>query len=277
MSKSSIRLGVASPATQETTAETLAELYDFARRAAVQNVDILLLPEAYIGGYPRGSAFGATIGNRSAEGREEFLHYWQHAIDLGDTVGDGAGAGTKWVNRELPPDPHASPINKVSGRNGAGGEVGSNDDEGRAIPSRGDGSREEIEKIARGSGVFLVVGCIEKAGGSLYCSVLYVCPKLGVIGKRRKVMPVSPFHPFYLPLQTHSCHWDPHTTYLSSNNSTHLFFLASAVDRNRTPHLGTGITSYTKSRQHRDQRSPGQPCRRHLLGELHASPPADPL
>jgi nitrilase len=55
---------------------------------------------------------------------------------------------------------------------------------------RGDGSREELERIARDTGVFIVVGCIEKAGGSLYCSVVYVCPKEGMLGKRRKVLPV---------------------------------------------------------------------------------------
>jgi nitrilase len=56
---------------------------------------------------------------------------------------------------------------------------------------RGDGTREELDRIARETGVFLVVGCIERAGGSLYCAVVYVCPKKGAIGKRRKVMPVS--------------------------------------------------------------------------------------
>ncbi|KLU85619.1 nitrilase 2 [Magnaporthiopsis poae ATCC 64411] len=40
-------------------------------------------------------------------------------------------------------------------------------------------------------GVFLIVGCIERAGGSLYCAAVYVCPKLGMIGKRRKVMPTG--------------------------------------------------------------------------------------
>ena len=56
---------------------------------------------------------------------------------------------------------------------------------------RGDGTREILELTAHDSGVFLVVGLIEKSGGSLYCSVVYVCPKKGCIGKRRKVMPVS--------------------------------------------------------------------------------------
>ena len=56
---------------------------------------------------------------------------------------------------------------------------------------RGDGTREELERVARESGVFIVTGCVERCGGTLYCAVLYVCPRLGVVGKRRKVMPVS--------------------------------------------------------------------------------------
>jgi predicted amidohydrolase len=56
---------------------------------------------------------------------------------------------------------------------------------------RGDGTREELERVARETQVFLVVGCVERAGGTLYCSVVYVCPREGCLGKRRKVMPVS--------------------------------------------------------------------------------------
>lgn len=159
-----IRVGTASPATGPTKAATLRDLSDLARRAASHSIDILLLPEAYIGGYPRGTAFGAVIGDRPFEGREEFAKYFDQAVDLGDTVGGGAGAGSKWVKKEL----------------------GDNDE---AV--RGDGTREELEKIASDTGVFLVTGLIEKTGGSLYCAVVYVCPKAGVIGKRRKVMPVS--------------------------------------------------------------------------------------
>lgn len=57
----------------------------------------------------------------------------------------------------------------------------------------GDGSRAELEAVARETGVFLVVGAVEKVkgSGSLYCSVVYVDPAKGVVGKRRKVMPVS--------------------------------------------------------------------------------------
>src|SRR5690606_721789 len=90
-----------------------------------------------------------------------------------------------WVNRELPGD--AVP-----------GSQFEND-----LPNkRGDGTREEVERIARETQVFLVTGLIEKAGGSLYCSVVYICPKLGIIGKRRKVMPVSSFLPQFLFCET---------------------------------------------------------------------------
>lgn len=173
MPPSTIRLGTASPGTQESTAATLKQLSQIAHRAAASNIDILLLPEAYLGGYPRGSGFGCIIGNRSAEGRDEFLKYFENAVDLGDTVGDGAGAGAAWVKRELGPDGR-EPF-EVAGRK----------------VDRGDGTREELERIASETGVFLVAGLIEKAGGSLYCGVVYVCPKQGLIGKRRKVMPTG--------------------------------------------------------------------------------------
>lgn len=65
------------------------------------------------------------------------------------------------------------------------------DEEGEEMEYRGDGTREMLERIARESGVFVVTGVVERAGGSLYCAVVYVDPVRGVLGKRRKVMPVS--------------------------------------------------------------------------------------
>ena len=174
-----VRLATSSPATQATTKATLAQLRGIALRASRDHkADILLLPEAYLGGYPRGTAFGCVMGSRSADGRDEFLRYFEQAVDLGDIVGEGAGGGDDWVRRRL-------------------GEDGPDENGGGA--RRGDGTREELEAIAAETGVFLVVGCIEKAGGSLYCSAVYVCPKKGMIGKRRKVMPVCSC-PKILPL-----------------------------------------------------------------------------
>ena len=96
-----IRLGTASPGPPSSSSATIALIDTIAQRAASSKIDILLLPEAFIGGYPRGSSFGCAIGDRSAAGREEFARYFDNAIDLGDTVGPaGGGAGVKWVKRQ---------------------------------------------------------------------------------------------------------------------------------------------------------------------------------
>ncbi|KAK8144903.1 hypothetical protein G3M48_005158 [Beauveria asiatica] len=169
MATTTIRLGTASPGTLASRAATLRQLAALASRAAAQHIDLVLLPEAYIGGYPRGTHFGCVVGDRTRDGREEFARYFDGAVDLGDTVGEGGGgAGERWVKRQL---------------GGGGG--------GEEARQRGDGTREELERIAQETGVFLVVGLIEKAGGTLYCSVVYVCPKEGMLGKRRKVMPAN--------------------------------------------------------------------------------------
>ncbi|KAK2730096.1 nitrilase [Colletotrichum kahawae] len=165
-----IRLASSSPSTAPTTPLTLASIDRLARRASSHGADLLLLPEAFIGGYPRGADFGCKIGSRLPSGRDDFLDYFSKAADLGDSVGDaGAGAGDAWVNKTLPAQ---------------------FSDDGKGY-TRGDGSREELERIAAQTGVFLVVGLIEKAGGSLYCAVVYVCPRKGMLGKRRKVMPTA--------------------------------------------------------------------------------------
>lgn len=191
-----IRVGTASPATQASRAATLALVERLTRRAAAvaPAVDVLVLPEALLGGYPRGSAFGSVVGERSAAGRDEYARCWDAAVDLGDTVGEGgAGAGPRWLRRELP---------SVAGVDAADGP--------HASHGRGDGTREELERIARDSGVFLVTGLVEKAGGSMYCAVVYVCPREGIVGKRRKVMPARPSlalpDPLPNPLTLCFCH-----------------------------------------------------------------------
>lgn len=50
--------------------------------AASYGSQLVVFPEAFIGGYPRGSNFGVTIGNRTAKGKEEFRKYHAAAIDV---------------------------------------------------------------------------------------------------------------------------------------------------------------------------------------------------
>ncbi|XP_058215437.1 bifunctional nitrilase/nitrile hydratase NIT4A isoform X1 [Rhododendron vialii] len=63
------------PATLDKAERLLAE-------AASYGSQLVVFPEAFVGGYPRGSYFGATIGNRTPKGKEEFRKYHAAAIDV---------------------------------------------------------------------------------------------------------------------------------------------------------------------------------------------------
>lgn len=64
------------------TPKTLERMEALCVEAASQGVELAVFPEAYVGGYPKGLDFGARMGTRSAEGREDYLRYWQAAIDV---------------------------------------------------------------------------------------------------------------------------------------------------------------------------------------------------
>ena len=48
-----------------------------------------------------------------------------------------------------------------------------------------------LEAISRETGVFLVVGVIERDLGTLYCTVVFVDPIQGYVGKHRKLVPTA--------------------------------------------------------------------------------------
>ena len=48
--------------------------------AKALNADLIVFPEAFIGGYPKGIDFGVRVGMRSPEGRSQFQAYFDGAI-----------------------------------------------------------------------------------------------------------------------------------------------------------------------------------------------------
>ena len=74
--------------------------------------------------------------------------------------------------------------------------VGSRSDEGRdeflryhssaiEIPSP---ATKRLEEISKDRKLLLVVGTIEKDGGTLYCTVVFVDPEEGLLAKHRKLL-----------------------------------------------------------------------------------------
>src|ERR1017187_6682150 len=62
------------------TPSTLKKVEMRCHEAASAGAQLLVFPEALLGGYPKGLTFGATVGNRTDEGRNHFLRYWNSAI-----------------------------------------------------------------------------------------------------------------------------------------------------------------------------------------------------
>lgn len=119
------------------TPKTIDKLADLTREAAGKGARLVVFPEAFVGGYPKGIDFGARLGMRSPEGREDFRRYHESAIDV-----PGAEAA-------------------------------------------------RIGEIARENAVHLVVGIIERDGGTLYCTAVTYGPSGDLIGKHRKLMPTA--------------------------------------------------------------------------------------
>nr|WP_319484337.1 nitrilase-related carbon-nitrogen hydrolase [uncultured Cohaesibacter sp.] len=119
------------------TPKTLDRMEALCREAGVAGAELMVFPEAYIGGYPKGLDFGARVGTRSDEGRDDYLRYWKSAIEEGGAECDAIGS------------------------------------------------------FARQNKAYIVTGVIERAGGTLYCSVFFFGPDGKYLGKHRKLMPTA--------------------------------------------------------------------------------------
>ncbi len=116
---------------------SVAKAEGLVAQAAARGARLVLFPEAFLGGYPKGEDFGARVGSRTPEGRKLFRRYFEGAVDV--------------------PGP----------------------------------ATERLGWAAQEHGVWLVVGAIERSGGTLYCTVLFFAPDGSLAGKHRKVMPTA--------------------------------------------------------------------------------------
>ena len=105
--------------------------------AAAMGAKVIVFPEAFVAGYPKGQNYGLVVGARDPIGREEFRLYMDAAIDV-------PGAHT-----------------------------------------------DRLGEAAAAHGAYVVIGVIEREGGTCYCTVLFFAPDGRLAGKHRKLMPTA--------------------------------------------------------------------------------------
>ena len=71
----------ASPALSDTP-RSLQRLADLTADAARRRAELVVFPEAFVGGYPKGHDFGVSVGLRTPEGRDEFRCLCDNAIEV---------------------------------------------------------------------------------------------------------------------------------------------------------------------------------------------------
>lgn len=116
---------------------TLERILAFEAEITASGAALVVMPEALLGGYPKGEIFGTRLGYRLPEGRQAYARYYQNAIDV-------PGAET-----------------------------------------------DALAALSQRTGASLVIGVIERAGSTLYCTALYFDPAAGLVAKHRKLMPTG--------------------------------------------------------------------------------------
>jgi nitrilase len=63
--------------------KTLEKVSALTEKYAKEGCQLIVFPESFVPGYPRGFSFGTTIGNRTDKGRDLYNVYHQNSVDLG--------------------------------------------------------------------------------------------------------------------------------------------------------------------------------------------------
>jgi nitrilase len=119
------------------TPATVERARGLMKEASGQGAQVVVFPEALIGGYPKGADFHIYLGGRTPQGRAEFKHYFDAAVTV------------------------------------AGPEI------------------SLLAKAAMEYKLYVCMGIIERDGGTLYCTAVYLGPDGKVLGKHRKLMPTA--------------------------------------------------------------------------------------
>ena len=82
-------------------AATIAKLADLAADAARRGAKLAVFPEAFVSAYPKGLDFGARVGSRTADGRDDFRRYWESAIAVPGPDVDAIGAAARSTGLHL--------------------------------------------------------------------------------------------------------------------------------------------------------------------------------
>ena len=74
----------------------IGKVHALTAEAAAEGAQLVLFPEAYVGGYPWGLAFGTSVGGRSPAGRRTWDRYLKGAVEVPgpatDRIGEAAAA-----------------------------------------------------------------------------------------------------------------------------------------------------------------------------------------
>jgi nitrilase len=119
------------------TPATIEKALGLMADAAKQGAQLLVFPEAFIGGYPKGADFDIHLGGRTPRGRAEFKRYYDAAVTVN------------------------------------GPEIA------------------QLAKSAARHRMYVCVCVIERDGGTLYCTAVYLGPDGAILGKHRKLMPTA--------------------------------------------------------------------------------------
>lgn len=63
--------------------KTLEKVEQLTKTYAGQGCKLIVFPESFIPGYPRGFSFGTKVGSRSEEGRAIFADYYRNSVEVG--------------------------------------------------------------------------------------------------------------------------------------------------------------------------------------------------